>query len=460
MKKRPNILYVFPDQFTPKGFGMLQEFPVQTPNLDEFITDSLMVENAISNNPICSPYRAMLMSGKYPEKTGVITNCNHPRNAYGVFLKQKERCITDIYHDLGYSVGYIGKWHLDPPEPSYAEFTEGYRDGVLWDSFTPPSRRHSVDYWYSYGAMDNHMHPHYWANESDVSSSVKVDTWSVEHETDKAIDYINNKDMVREEDKPFMLFVAYNPPHPPYDRVPNKYAEKYRKMPISTLLKSPNFMTHNPVELSDKVDTKGGEAAINSVANYLGAIEGIDDNFGRLIQCLKEKGLYDDTIIVFTSDHGDLMGSHNKIGKSSWYAESLKVPFVIRYPSLIKKGKTDCILNVPDILPTLMSLSGRKDAIPQDIDGKDKSKALNREIEDEDSAIYFEYFTNARGLKTKEYTYISFKNWAGDLVMEFLYDDLKDPYQLKEISCENKELCKQLSKKLEAKLIEIGESRR
>lgn len=459
MSRRPNILYIFPDQYNHRCFGCMDEFPVRTPNLDAFREDSLTVDNAMSNYPVCSPYRGMLMAGKYPEKTGVTGNCNSSRNAYGVFLKTEERCITDIFHEQGYHVGYIGKWHLDPPEMSTQVYTDELRNGILWDSFTTKDRRHQVDYWLSYGAMDHHLEPHYWGNDTPMENSIKPGRWSVEYETDKAIEYLENRNGERDEDKPFMLMLAWNPPHPPYDEVPEKYRRRFSDIPAEELLKMPNYSKVNPRELEDQADRKGGDAAIVAIKDYLAAIEGIDDNFGRIIHVLKDQGLYDDTIIVFTSDHGDMMGSHNRMGKPSWYSEAFKVPFMIRYPERIKPGHSSCLLNVPDIMPTLLDLCNLQDAIPDDLDGWSKLSSLTGTEDEDESSLYFEYFTNTRGLKTRQYTFAAQKNWCGEIVRMYLYDDVNDPYQLNEISGERPEVCKRLLEKLNSELRRIKETR-
>lgn len=142
MKKQPpNLVYVFPDEFRQQALGFMGQDPVVTPNLDAFARESLVLTQAVSNCPICSPYRGMLFTGKYPISNGVVTNCYSETIPYGIELKDTERCLTDVLHDAGYHQGYIGKFHLHLPKEAHIPYTEGWRgepgEGTFWDSYTP-----------------------------------------------------------------------------------------------------------------------------------------------------------------------------------------------------------------------------------------------------------------------------------------------------------------------------------
>ncbi len=445
--KQPNILMVFPDQFSPRALGFKGDMPVHTPNLDAFASEALVLENALSNLPICSPYRAMMMTSRYPWKNGVTANCNTARSKYGMYLKRNEKCLTDVLADNGYDVGYIGKWHLDPPEKSHLPYISGWRElDAIWDSYTLKQRRHGINFWHAYGADDNHLAPHYWHCDAPVEEVIRPKCWSVEHETNVAIDYIKNKNNCRDEQKPFMLFLAHNPPHNPYDAVPEKYLDLYKDKDISELLTCPNVMYENPPETADKKSDNGGERAQKAIRGYLAAVSGVDEHFGKIIQTLKDEGVYDDTIIIFTSDHGDLMGSHNLMGKNSWFSESFKVPFIIRYPEKIKQGNSDFVFNTPDIMPTLLNLCGLGEKIPSSVQGEDKTKYLSGNNNGDDTnGLYFHFndWEHARGLKTKQFTFVAEINFALEEKF-YLYDDINDPWQLKNIADENPEICKEL----------------
>ncbi len=117
----PNLVFVFPDQMRGQALGFLNEDPVLTPNLDRFAEESLVLTNAVSNYPVCSPYRAMLMTGKYAHANGVLSNCNSASAPFACELRRTDRCWSDVLKNHGYSLGYIGKWHLDAPHKPYVK---------------------------------------------------------------------------------------------------------------------------------------------------------------------------------------------------------------------------------------------------------------------------------------------------------------------------------------------------
>ena len=206
--KQPNLIYLFADQWRRQAVGYEGEDEVLTPNIDAFAEESVVFSNAVTCSPLCSPHRASLLTGRYPMSTGVYTNC---KIGADVMLSPDEICISDVLAEEGYDTGYIGKWHLDLPELNVTDQPESGANG--WDAFTPSGpKRHGFQYWYSYGAWDEHLSPHYW---QDSPKKIKVNTWSAKHETDKAIDFMKKHDC----EKPFALFVSWNPPHSPFDRI-------------------------------------------------------------------------------------------------------------------------------------------------------------------------------------------------------------------------------------------------
>ena len=214
--KKPNLLFVFADQWRRDAMGFMEKDEVITPNIDSFSEESLSFDNAMSACPLCSPNRATMFTGTYPVTHGVWTNCKP--GLKDVALRETDITLMDVLKENGYKTGYIGKWHLDSPEVNFCEAPEsGARD---WDAFTPPGkRRHGVDFWYSYGTYDQHLAPHYWHDDNKM---IQINQWSVEHETDKAIEFINEN-----KDEPFSLVVSWNPPHTPLDLVPQKYVDMY-----------------------------------------------------------------------------------------------------------------------------------------------------------------------------------------------------------------------------------------
>lgn len=455
--KKPNLLFVFPDEFRQHAMGFRGNDPVITPNIDRLAQESLVLTDAVSNYPVCSPYRGMLMSGKYPISNGVIGNCNTNVTSYGVYLKQTEKCFSDVLSENGYEAGYVGKWHLDPPEEPYDYLEPAREGGIIWDAFTPPGkRRHGFNFWYSYGCCDQHFTPHYWTGNSKIESRIDVKNWSVSHEADVVIDYLQNKDgTYRDESKPFALFWAPNPPHMPFDEVPDEYVEMYSGKSRHELLVREN--------VDHKLQSTNMDKAINGVKNYFAAVTGVDRQLGRVLQCLEEKGLKDNTIVIFTSDHGEMMGSHNLMEKSVWYEESFLVPFLLRWPEKIKPGSDKLHLGAPDIMPTLLGMMGLEKYIPEGVEGENYSDILlNGAGNRPESSFYIninvqDQKAGRRGVRTDRYTFVIERDRAGS-EKRWLFDRDEDSYQMRNIEKEAPDIVSEMCSLLNQWLVKTRDA--
>lgn len=446
--ERPNLVFVFCDELRQAALGCYGQDPVTTPNLDRFAQQSLVLTHCVSNQPVCTPYRGMLFTGRYPYATGLYANCN---SLSPVALRDSERCLGDVLSEQGYALGYLGKLHLHKPTEACARYGEGPRsDGKVWDAYTPPGpARHGFDFWYSYGCCDRHFDPHYWTGDAPVDQPVKPGEWSVKHETDVAVEYLRNTGgRYRDPGKPFVLMVSHNPPHMPFDQLPQEYAAPFRDMGVGELLNRPN------------VRYRDGRKAQRDAANYFGAILGIDTQFQRILDALDERGLVDNTIVVFTSDHGEMMHSHERMGKSVWYDESLLVPWLIRWPGHIKAGHDDLLFGATDIYPTLLGLLGLGGACPSTLEGDDRSSIfLGHGGQRPTSAFYLlpdasnvpgpRGFIEARGLRTHTHTYILGRYGEGR-EHTVLHDNVSDPYQLRNVAKEQPERVNTLRLELES----------
>ena len=457
-QKNPNLIFIFPDQFRQQAAGCMGQDPVLTPSLDRLAEEGLMLTHAVSNFPVCSPYRAMLFTAKYPFSNGVYGNCYSKTAPLGIGLPEDARCFSDILNEADYSLGYIGKWHLDAPREEHIPFTEGWRGapgtGTYWDAYTPPGpRRHGFDFWYSYGCCDRHLNPHYWTGDAPVDERIDVMEWSVKHETDVALDYIVNRGGdFRRENSPFALFVAFNPPHTPFGQVPPHYLELYKETSSEKLLNRPN------------VSVEGmGAMALEHVRNYFAAVTGIDEQVGRILNCLETTGLRDNTIVVFTADHGEMMGSHQLMHKSVWYDESLLVPFIVRWPERIRKGCDDLLLSAPDIMPSFLSMMGQESRIPDDVEGRDLSGAfLDEPLDRPESALYLRVDPEhpklgSRGLRTHDFTYVEHRNREYTGETSLLYDNRADPFQMHGLADAETQTAEKLRNELNEWLMRTGD---
>ncbi len=426
-----NLLVIFADQWRNKSMG-IHNTDIETPNFDQFYKDSVAFENAASTCPLCSPYRAVLFSGKYPVANGVYGNC---MTGYNIALKEEEVCISDILNKEGYETGYIGKWHLDEPEQNFTTTPiSGAKD---WDAYTPEGpKRHGFKYWHAYNAWNQHMNQHYWENSPE---KIKAKTWSPIHETDKAIEYI---EAVKENN--FALFLSWNPPHTPFEQVPEKYLELYKDKKI-TLEK--NVTTNTYVNHTKEQGFDGRDLLIEKTKQYYASITGLDEQFGRIISYLKENNLYDNTLIIVTSDHGEHLGSHGYVGKHTWYEESINVPMMIRYPQkLIPHNNKSCI-DTHNLMPTILSLLDIKKKYMSDSDIS--QSLIRKEIKEKDYSfiscyisrdIFIEAYKQIginpvdvgwRAIRTNRYTYVIFRGYEPrENTRVYLYDRLEDPEQL------------------------------
>jgi len=430
----PNIIYVFADQMRASALGHTPDGdPVQTPHLSRFAGEGLELTHAASTFPVCSPHRAMLLTGCYPSRNNVGLNINSdPQNQFE--LRDDQVCVTDVLAQSGYNVAYIGKWHLTKPfAPLLDEFRLSW-DGNVWNEYTRPESRHGITFWHAYNTYDKHLRPMYWSGSQGRHEYEFVDQWSPEHEADVAIDYLRKQ---KEQDKPFALFVSFNPPHPPFHEVPEKYREIYGDATAADLLKRKN------VSSSEK---SSSTEASRSVLDYFAMISGVDEQFGRILSEVSRLGLENNTLVVFTSDHGEMMGSHGLMGKNIWYDESFRVPLLVRFPDRLKGGqKNNLLLNTPDIPATLLGLLGLESRIPDQWQGADHSRCLT------DSSggypeyqLYWNNYDQSRGIRTLRHTCVlpqgSKEKEAWVLQEPVLYDNLNDPWQVENLAAEKKQM--------------------
>lgn len=423
---KTNLIYIFADQWRYHAMGCAREDQAVTPNMDAFAKESLCFENAYSTFPLCTPHRGSLMTGKYPFSIGLWTNCKTGLEEK-LMLKPQEICIGNVLQDSGYETGYIGKWHLDAPEQN---FTRNPRSGAAnWDAYTPPGeRRQGFDYWLSYGACDNHLNPHYW---TDTEEQIRPGKWSAEYETDKALEYLDGH---RKSEKPFALFISYNPPHLPYELVPERYYEKFRNLSIKW---RPNVPEEKRTPEMETI-----------ARQYFAAVYGIDEQFGRIVKYLREKEMEENTLVVLSSDHGEMLGSHGLMSKNVWYEEAVHIPLLMRQKNRIPAGKSSVLFASPDHMPTLLELLDLP--VPETCQGTShRETALGKEEMAKEHMFLCSYPGTPesvsafaalgqthkahgwRGIKTRESTYVITNGYMPEEKQaEYFYDDKRDPWQI------------------------------
>lgn len=442
--KHPNLLFVLPDQMRGQAMGFLDEEPGRTPVLDGFASEGLVLVNACATYPVCSPYRAMLMTGTYPHTNGVVTNCHSRSAPYGVELREQDQCWSDVLRDNGYSLGYIGKWHLDSPRAPYIDCYNNKGD-LKWNEWCPPHRRHGFEFWYSYGTYDRHDRPMYWRTGAGREEFHFVDQWGPEHEADLAIEFIHNEaGAYRRSDSPFALVVSMNPPHMPYELVPQHYVDEYADVTDTDLLIRPNI---------PPAGTEMGDYYRANIRNYYAMVTGVDHQFGRILFALSDAGLAQDTIVVFTSDHGNCLGIHHKISKGVPHEESVRVPFVIRWPGRIPSRRDDLLLSAPDIYPTLLDLMGFADDIPPSVEGTSYAQIFQGRSQPRPiSQLCMGTSEQApdcgwRSVRTHTHS-LAICRTCGESEHVTLHDNQKDPFQLRDLAADDQERVADLTAEL------------
>ncbi len=400
LKKQPNVVYVFADQWRASDTGYAGNKQVHTPNLDNLASKSLVLTNAVSGCPVCSPYRASLMTGQYWLTHGVFYN-DKPLKPRGVTL-------ANAFKQAGYATGYIGKWHLmgvseDLPYPQNRQAP------------VPKDKRMGFDFWKTRECTHDYNHSFYY-DENDVKH-----TWQgydAIAQTQLASEYIET----HADKGPFFLMLSWGPPHAPYETAPQKYRDMFDPKEIKL---RPNV----PKELE--------ETAKAEIAGYYAHMAALDDCIADLLGTIEKGGIEKHTIFVFTSDHGDMLRSHGMTKKQKPWDESIKVPFVLRYPQLHgKKGQVlEVPFNTPDIMPTLLGLCDIQ--IPKAVEGSDFSAIFAGAPAPEEAVAllscpvpfhqwgYSKGGREYRGLRTRRYTYV--KDLNGPWL---LYDNTLDPYQM------------------------------
>ncbi len=401
-KDKPNIVFVFADQMRAHAMGCMGNKQVITPNLDKLAAEGVLVTNAISCQPVCTPFRAQLMTGRYGHATGVIHN--------DIKLPNSEVSIAEVLKARGYETGYIGKWHLEANR----------RDPIAAEN------RQCWDYWAVRNCSHRHFKTYYWLK--DGKKPVNVNGWEPATQTDLAIDYIK-----RGKDSPFCLFLSFGPPHNPY-KAPKRYLDKY----------AGRKLTNRPNVPGDKTTT---------LLNYYAMVTSLDDCMGRISAALTSAGIAENTVLCFSSDHGDMLGSQGHVLKQRPWEESINIPFVLRYPRKVKPSqKRDWLVTSVDFMPTLLGLAGAK--VPKKVQGMDLSGLFcGKSDTQRDAAFLFNVHRGGgpkcdwRGIRTKKWVYAFHK--FGDWVM---YDLQNDPYQLKNLvddpkhASQKKQLAGQLAK--------------
>ena len=416
---RPNIVVVLADQWRAQAFGFAGDPNGKTPNFDRLAGESVRFVNAVAGIPVCSPTRASLLTGQRPITHGVFIN--------DVPLNPDAITFPKVLKAAGYDTAAIGKWHID---------------GHGRSAFIPRERRQGFDYWKVLECT------HHYTDSIFYGDTAEKRHWSgydALDQTRDACEFLRSREKGA---KPFLLWLAWGPPHDPYLTAPAKYRALY----------DPAKLTLRPnVPANLEAQTR------KNLAGYYAHCSALDDAMGELLRTLRESRLASDTILVFSADHGDMLGSQGLWKKQKPFDESARVPMLVRWPAAFgtEARQLAAPINSEDVMPTLLGLAGV--AIPPRVEGLDYSAHLRGGPSPGDGATVltcvapfgeFERRNGGReyrGLRTAQHTYVRDLNgpWL-------LFDNDADPYQQKNLvdqpahAALQAELDAQLTRKLKA----------
>lgn len=376
-QSRPNVLFLMTDEHSPKVLGCYGNELIQTPNLDVLAESGTMFTNAYCQNPVCVPSRASLISGRVPSFIGI------KRNSDSI---HQEITLPTLFKDAGYEVEWYGKEHWGNSNEALG-FGNGNRQ--LFKSLKSiPEYNEIISFRDEVGRLPHDAETYEFSEENDYESLV----------ASEAVEYLKNRDA----SKTFFLGVSFRKPHFPFIcnyRYYDLYMEDIDLPAITQEMKDDWSITEKQESDKWKFEEISPEQIMKARAIYFGMVSYIDEQFGRIIRELKEQGLYDNTIIVYTSDHGEMNGEHGLWYKNSFYDPSVSVPFIWSYPGRIKEGQ---ISNDPvmilDILPTLCDLCSLEK--PGEMDGNSLAGQLICGAEEEGRAAFSESY------RSKSYGYM------------------------------------------------------
>lgn len=435
LKKKPNILFVFADQHRRFDLGCYGNSQVETPNLDLLADQGIRFTNCVSNSPVCVPARGSLLTGLYPNKHKALMND----------LPIDPRCesIADVLKKAGYHTGYIGKWHLN---------------GIPRDQAIPKSNRLGFEEWKVHNCNHQYLNCYYYdeANQKYLAEGYEPEIFG-----ELAKDFIVNNS---QKEKPWALYLSFATPHDPHHLVKDQYLKECMGVEFEQRENVQDkiiFKFLPQLNLTEYFDT---QEYWNNAKGYFAHIAAIDRQVGMLVETLEQQGELENTLIVYTSDHGDMLGSQGMMDKQVPYEESIGIPLIVYWKNHLRSKVTDEVIGLVDLPVTLAGQVGAQ--FSGATDGEDLHLLLTEEdAKGRDAAYLAEYFpahnwgdkggTEWRAIRTKRYTFAR----TAEKEEWLLFDNETDPFQKNNL-VENpayRTIKKQLSDRLETFIEENDE---
>lgn len=462
MHNQPNILIIYPDQMRYDAMGCSGNPVIKTPHIDRLSSEGVHFSEAYTSYPICCPFRASMLTGKYAQKHGMIQN-HFP-------LRDNQTFLAECLGNAGYRTGYVGKWHLEGgPKPG----------------FVPKDRRFGFEHFVGFNRGHDYNASIYYDDQGQAYHSSRYEP---DYQTDQFLEFIQAA-ATAEDNKPFFGYVSYGPPHFPmempdylrgiyhHDEVPlppgvpdpdlQRQVQKHRNEVLCNGDPRSGHKSHAAHESKPKAEPESEAEIREFIAEYYGMISNIDWNLGRILNELDKLGIADNTVVIFLSDHGDMLGQHGSFCgiKCQPYRAAMQVPLIIRYAERFKPARTQAMVDVGvDMMPTLLDLCGL--SAPDEMQGQSYLPVLDSKTMEARNAIWYQVFTQTggnpgefapfaeRGIRTKEWLYVRHLN---ERVL--LIDEQADHDEQKNLVADPryKSLMDDFDKQLQAHMLQSGD---
>lgn len=440
----PNVIIMMADQLRFQSCGFSDPRAI-TPNLDSLARQGMLFRNFVASTPVCSAFRASMLTGKYASSTGMVVN--------ELRLNPNQDTFAHVLKAAGYRTDYIGKWHL------WAHQAGGHAGAE--NNFVPPGpyRMGFDDFWAAYNFGHDNYKYSYWTTSPQ---EIKGTEFKPVYDSNLAIDRIRQHAKTGD---PFAMVISYSPPHDPWGRknVPKEWYEKFKDVEFPL----PETWQEEPDPHMDRNTDKEAWLKIwkvqlpDMMRVYYAMTAALDEQVGRVLAALQETGLENNTIVIFLSDHGEMFGAHGRVYKLTFYEEAARVPLVIRWPGKVPAGAvSDACMSTPDIMPTVLGLCGRK--IPAAVEGMDLSEIARGKAGPEPEFALLQGMGHTflwkdgfewRALRDKQYTYARYLKDGREL----LFDNQNDPLQKRDLAADPAHAGKlsDLRRKMNRKLVDL-----
>jgi arylsulfatase A-like enzyme len=415
-----NILFVFSDQMHPFAMGCMDNPEIHTPNLDKLAGDGVLFRNAYSNCSLCTPFRANLFTGRYASQTGVF----HNQQA----IPEGERTVAACLNDGGYRTSYVGKWHL----------------GATGNIAVEPELRAGFTEFIGYQCYNDYIKNVWFFDEDGVKTEYR------KHRTDATTDIAIER-LEGLAGERFALFVSYQNPHYPLQPDPQYEAIYAGK----NLTKRPNYKDYEPYTQTlsppsakprenDPIYQKYGGNPEEYLRLYYAMVSQLDANIGRLLDTLERLGLRGNTAVIFTSDHGDVQGSHGEKNKCRPCEESVRIPLIVRAPGGARNVKSNALVQSVDFFASCLDYA----CLPPEprVAGASFAPLTMGEPQELNGPVYSE-MTNWRMVREGNFKLVVA---MPDFDLQKLTDLENDPYELNNLidSAEHEEIRERLLERL------------